>query len=561
MFRGVLCLGLLLVALGGPTQAQCEGEFVEVGGMDLPRILHTSTLLPEDGSVLVVGGFSAAYVGDQFVTETAELYDPTTSQFSTTGSMIFGRASHTATYLPAEVTGRGSLVLIAGGALHGTALNSAEVYDPALGAFTRTVGDMTTGRVAHTATLLQNGKVLLVGGRQDTSILASAELYDPELGTFAATGSMSQPRYLHTATMLENGKVLVAGGSTGSSTAATAEIYDPATGRFTPTGNMTEPRLNHTATRLASGEVLIVGGPGSNVSGTLGLKSAELYDPVAGTFSATGSMSTPRNLHVAALLADGRVLVAGGALGRDRGVTATAEVYDRQSGTFSSTETMVDVRAQFTATRLEGGDLLVAGGAYAELSGTYLRTAELFSYARVRYPVGDGVSEPVIVGRFGGNATDVKPSYRGHLAVDYRASVGTPVRTFAAGRVCYVHRSADPEEPGYGHYVVVEHDLEGGLTAFSFYAHLSDLLVVPGADVCAGDPIAESGDSGGVDPHLHFATFAFLSGFEEMRGKLCDGTWVPKGYLNSSEFSETLPYVDSGNVRYFNPPELIQSLR
>ncbi len=246
------------------------GKFSPTGSMLSPREFDTATLLA-DGRVLILGG-----IGKGGYLASAELYDPATGRFSSAGNTLAPLGEgHTATLL---LDGR---VLIAGGDgsspnAHPTA--AAELYDPASGKFSST-GPMTAQRAFHTATLLNDGRVLLAGGESGNGFSSSAELYDPASGTFGATGSMSSARQNQVAALLRDGRVLIAGGDVGTGNRlVSAELYDPATGRFSPTGAMTAERVGLTATLLLDGRVLVVG---ANVtgSGVDILNGAELYLP------------------------------------------------------------------------------------------------------------------------------------------------------------------------------------------------------------------------------------------------------------------------------------------
>jgi hypothetical protein len=148
-------------------------------------------------------------------------------------------------------------------------------------------------------------------------------------GAFTPTGDMTAGRLLHTATLLPDGRVLITGGVTNSlnSITATADLYDPATGMFVATGQMTTARRSHTATVLPDGRVLSAGGQGPRGE----LASAEVYDSSAGTFARTGDMISGGNASgggQAMLLPNGKVFIA---------VNRTAQLYAPDTGTFTAT--------------------------------------------------------------------------------------------------------------------------------------------------------------------------------------------------------------------------------
>jgi hypothetical protein len=128
----------------------------------------------------------------------------------------------------AEFWQRNGEVLVAGGQnsnLMYPFISSAELYNPATGKWSST-GNLNTARYNHTATLLNNGQVLIAGGGVH---LASAELYNPSTGKFGVTGSLNTGRTDHSASLLTDGEVLAIGGYDGSGSnivyLASAELF------------------------------------------------------------------------------------------------------------------------------------------------------------------------------------------------------------------------------------------------------------------------------------------------------------------------------------------------
>lgn len=248
-------------------------------------------------------------------------------------------------------------------------------------------GSMATPRRYHTATLLPNGKVLVAGGNSGSGDLASVEIYDSVARQWSLAHAMNYARRSHTATLLRDGTVLVAGGITGvTNLVFQAEVYNPVQNTWSVVGNLSVGRADHTATLLANGNVLVAGGyPWSYWPGQRPLRPAprppptcttELYSPVTRVWTTTGSLNTCRYAHVAALLPNGQVLVAGGCDTSTYPYTyiSSAEVYTPASGSWGLAQPMSAGRAYARAVSLPNGDVLVVGGS----NGTLLNTSEYF---------------------------------------------------------------------------------------------------------------------------------------------------------------------------------------
>jgi N-acetylneuraminic acid mutarotase len=351
------------------------GTWMPAGSLNTARTAYASALL-SNGKVLVTGGFGA----DFHALAGAELYDPATGIWTTTTSMTVRRFNHVAVLLP------DGMVLVSGGKDEtGIPICNSEVYDPATDNWS-VVGALNEGRTDFTATLLTDGKVLTVGGQGLSEVLGSTEVYDRTTRTWTATGRLSTPRDGSTASLLPDGKVLMAGGEDfASDHLSTAELYDPDTGAWSLTGAMSAPRSRHTATLLRNGTVMVAGGLGGS-SPNNAVARVELYDPATGSWTTTGSLLNGRVDHGAALLRDGKVLVAGGHIGFDTNVvaviTATAELFDPATGTWAPTGAMGTNRSGFSMTLLPNGQVLIAGGGN---SNGLIAGAELYDPATARW--------------------------------------------------------------------------------------------------------------------------------------------------------------------------------
>jgi hypothetical protein len=247
-------------------------------------------------------------------------------------------------------------------------------------------GALLEARAQHTATLLADGRVLVAGGRgrDATDTLASTELFDPKTNAWAKGPTMTTPRAGHTATLLDDGRVLVVGGTAPARDGSarldaleTAELFDPKTNGWRLVGSLADARNGHTATKLADGSVLVVGGARPVHQH---LASVERFDPGREVFSAAAPLSLGRWLHDAVRLADGSVVVLGG---RSNHVTASAPVpktgvpldaverFEPDAGVWAAVPALTEPR-QRTAVVALGPRVVVFGGQTSTMSTNYV---------------------------------------------------------------------------------------------------------------------------------------------------------------------------------------------
>ena len=370
--------------------------------------------------------------------------------------MTTTRAFFTATFLdPAVVSAHGGEIFIAGGDGGGLPTNNtgtAELFDPTTNQFTAITAPMSEARAFHGAVLLKNGKVLLFGGRDHFNPgLADAEIFDPATETFTPTNSAACPgatfpanppagcmidtAYGQQGVLLSDGTVMITGGF---KSVRGVEFFDPNTNTFnlSTTADPLADRRGfampspdeggYTATLLPDGDhVLIAGGaPWIDFHNT-----AELYDASQASVAGIDFMVSSFAAAASATLPNGRVLLTGGAAGEQLGgPTTSAELFDFPSTSFLCPDgstpmdnpqmpcsiTMNDQRFFHTATLMpsgaDAGQVLIAGGDDGSTGGS--PTAELFDPSAGTFSCVGGLSSTTFQcnpsmtsGRFGHTAT------------------------------------------------------------------------------------------------------------------------------------------------------------
>ena len=305
-----------------------------------------------DGTVLAIGDGQGG--------KSCEVFDPVQGTWAAVGSTVGVRDNtSTATLLP-----QSGKVLVVGGQ---SAPTTAELYDPVSMSWSATANPPQASHINDTATAFgNNDHVLLACSSAPPTI--TAEIFNG-VDTFSPTPTqMAVNRVGAAAVLLGDGTSVLVAGGVNSGTLNTCEIFDTSTGNWTSVASqMSSGRALHSMVLLDTNSVLAVGG---------GSSTADLFNPVTNTWSATGNPVSARSLaNIIPFSGGAHVLVAGGAV---FGVSsASCEVFSSSTGNFGNTVSMSQARDAAAAVLLNNGRVLVAGG--RQLSGpTLFKTCEIF---------------------------------------------------------------------------------------------------------------------------------------------------------------------------------------
>ncbi|WP_375771107.1 FG-GAP-like repeat-containing protein [Archangium gephyra] len=313
-------------------------------------------------------------------------------------------------------------------------------------------------------------------------------------------------------------------------------------GSWTPTGSLALPRLLHTAALLQDGRVLVAGGFNT---------TSELYDAATGTWTRTGDTLGSHIYHTMTRLQDGRVLIAGG--GKCPVTFATAELYYPSLGKWRPTGSLVVYRTHHAATLLPNGKVLVTGG--EDSNGAVLSSVELYDPATGTWTLA-------------GNMGTARREHTSTLLPDGKVLV-------AGGNNASSERLASAElyDPATGTWTPV-----GSLGTGRRY-HSATLLTTGKVLVAGGgglddvssmaaelyDPATRTWKATGSmnTPRRHHTATLLqngqvlaAAGYHDYTGILTKaelydpktGTWCPAGSLNVDRFSHTATLLNDGRV-------------
>lgn len=342
------------------TQGPEHGTWQAAAPMGRERQGFEAVLLG-DGTVLAVGSRSDCPGGAEPGSEIAEVYDPVANSWSEVESLNRSRKN------PAMVgMANGSGLVLGGVNSEDMPFSSTKIFDPVTRAWTDgPLLEYARGRPR--AVRLDDGRVLVVSADGPDAFVTTAELSGSNPARWSLVRSLPSRVDVLELVALRGGRALAIGlDGRDSDPGPAALIYDPGENAWTAAESLARARAAYVA--LKDGSVLAIGGSGGgelwgDTRAVIG--DVARFDPATGRWSPVAPMTTPRYWLQATVLADGRVLVAGGVTEGPTGEQVplrSTELYDPATDTWARAGDLLEPRSDGRLVALDDGSAIILGG-------------------------------------------------------------------------------------------------------------------------------------------------------------------------------------------------------
>ena len=333
----------------------------------MPRgLVELDAAVLGDGTVLVLGEPTCTAEGATEGSTRADVYDPSTDSWIEVESLNKPRR------LAAAVALHDGSALVAGGMNgQGQAFSSTRIFDPSTRTW-RDGGLLNEARIAPAMAVLADGRALIAGGVGIRGVdLSSAETFDPVASTWRSTAPLPDTFYVADLVGLTDGRALAIGlDGSGTEPSPIGYVFDPTSRTWS--GVDGPPGFQGDLLAAHDGAALVIGGAdGGELFGGDGSATDWItrFDPGSGRWVAQEPMSSARLGSQAVVLADGRVLIAGGATRRPVGradwtgeVLSGTEVFDPSANDSTEIKDLLEPRKNGVAVLLHDGSVVAMGG-------------------------------------------------------------------------------------------------------------------------------------------------------------------------------------------------------
>lgn len=244
-----------------------------------------------------------------------------------------------------------------------------------------TVAPMPTARDGLAAVAGADGLIYAIGGVSSNGASNAVEAYDPMTDSWTSRAPMPTPRFELAAVLGTDGRIYAIGGDfadvSNPGHSIVAEVYNPATNTWQSLPSLPIGRDDLAVATDSSGVIYAIGGFDGTTLDVLGsVATWKVGDASWGTLP--DSLTTARDMHGAATLADGSIYVVGGEHGLAAGEIGAFEYYQPGASGWHTLAAMPTTRKGLAVAPLGSSLYAIGGSRYNSTGMRYTSVVETY---------------------------------------------------------------------------------------------------------------------------------------------------------------------------------------